>query len=316
MREQKRNELIARVRIRELTREKAEALARKARVGPLASRLPDMTELSADMTSWSIEMMATWTITPNAKAVRRHYGPSYKGILVWGKMPEFARSPFTPKPKAQDARYDLVPLEKARFGVGYVDFDGETRHLPRLEAFFPKLRAYLSTGEITAVGQPAQPSMDSPEISPGCWEAAEFDVTEEDGACLNIGGTLIYRNIVFKAAELLKFCPPSIASRLRPARVYPWKENIESSKLERYKIKIVDRLKPLFPRGVPDWGLQKTRDWQLREALGPSLTERWWKEPKEPGGDRTFNDHAFRMAMDRLLSEVLEDEIELVRNLY
>lgn len=316
MREQKRNELIARVRIRELTREKAEALARKARVGPLASRLPDMTELSADMTFWSIEMTAVWTIIPNAKAVHRHHGPSYRGILVWGKMPEIARPRFAPKPKASEARYDLVTLEKARFGVGYVDFDGEIRQLPRLEIFFTKLQTYLSTGEITAVGQPAQTSTDSPEISPGYWETADFDVTEEDGACLSIGGTVIYRNIVFKASELLKFYPPSVASRLRPARVHPWKENIEAPKLERYKIRIVDRLKTLFPRGLPDWGLQKIRDWQLLEALGPRLTERWWKEPEEPGGDKTFNDNAFRVAMDRLLSEVLEDDIEVVRNLY
>jgi hypothetical protein len=316
MREQKRNELIARVRTRELTKEQAEALAIKARVGPLASRLPNITKLRADMIFWSVEMTAAWIKALNIKAFHRQYGPSYDGILVWAKIPEFRRSVWGPKPKPSEARYDLLPLEKPQFGVGYVDFDGETRQLPNVEEFFPKLRTFLSTGEISAVGQPKHPPAEDPEISPGFWETADFNVTDEDGACLSIDGAVIYRKIVFNAPQLIKFYPPSVASRLRirSGRVFPWREDIELS--ERYKIRIVDKLRALFPRGLPDWGPQKVRDGHLLEALGPDLTKRWWHEPDGPEGDKEFKENAFRVAMDRLLKEAHEDEVVIIENFY
>ncbi|MFA7413294.1 MAG: hypothetical protein WC048_02305 [Rhizobium sp.] len=312
-RAKKRNELIERVRCGELTKQQAETEARTARVGPLASRLRDITALTADMTFWTIEMTAAWIKNRSAEAVHRHYHPSYAEVLVWRRRPNFLQDPQKLKTRAPKAeqRYDLVELTKAQFGISYVDFDGEARDLPAVDNFFPGLRLHLLTGDVPALGTPAGSPTERPEISAGFWATCQFKVTDEEGACLYRGEDLVYRDIRFRAPELLKFYPPPIGSRLKPGRVYPWKEIIG---IRDYKAAIVEKLRSVFPRGIPEWGSHKLRDRQLAEALGIELTRRWWIRPDHD--DRQFNGVAFRVAMDRLLHDVLEEKAVLVENFY
>lgn len=314
VRERKRNDLIEQVRSGALSREEAENAAKAARVGPLASRLRNVAELTADMTFWTMEMTAAWIKKQSARAVHRHYYPSYAGVMVWRRLPIFLQDAEKLKSTAREAeqRYELFMLNKAQFGISYVDFDGESEHLPAIDDFFPRLRNYLLTGEISALGTPAHSPTAKPEISPGVWETCRFTVSDEDGACLYRGEDVFYRDIRFKAPELLKFYPPAIGSRLKSGRVYPWKQTIEP--VEGYKASIVEKLRAVFPRGIPDWGSQKLRDRQLVEALGIELTSRWWIRPDHQ--NRQLNDDAFRVAMNRLFHHVLEDKAVLVESFH
>ncbi|WLS04581.1 hypothetical protein [Shinella oryzae] len=314
--DQRREELIRLVHGRALKWDEAEHIALTEKIGPLASRLGNVTELTFDMTIWTFEMVASWISTQDPKLVHRHYKPSYEGKRVWKRLPP-ARHPSAwvrDRTHAwKNARCVLVDLEAAHFEdrTAYVDLGGKIRHFPALKDFFPTLRMHLLRGEVQAFGE-AQSPAGKPDISPSFWAAARFDVTAADGACLSVGDTTIYRRILFRAPGLLSHYPPLVGSRIRPGKVYPWKRDIAPS--APYKNAIVDRLRAVYPKGLPDWQPKKNRDAQLREALGKTFTERWrippsgWVHNVGYKNKEGFKDDAFRVAMDRILKESLEKQ--------
>lgn len=306
-----RDALVERVRRGELTKTQAETEARLARVGSLATRPRNLTALTADMTFWTVEMTAAWIRYRTAQSVHRHYQPSYADTLVWARQPHFLQDlqKLKTQPSKAEQKHDLVELTKAQFGMNYVDFDGECRSLPPVEDFFPVLRPYLLTGDIPTLGAAASSPLAKPEISPGFWETCQFEVRDDAGGCLVRGRSLIFADIRFRAPELLKFYPPQLGTWLRPARVFPWKPTIH---VHDTKSAVVTKLRSVFPRGIPYWSSQKRRDRQLVDALGVELTRRWRSE--DDRGGKQFNSDAFRMAMNRLLADVLENHTVRVEN--
>lgn len=223
---------------------------------------------------------------------------------------------------SENVHCELVTVEAAHFagGMGYIDFEGRTRHFPALEGFFPKLRMHLLRGDVSAFGEATQSPTEKPEISPSFWGIARLEVTEADGACLIVGTTTIYRKILFNAPGLLACYLPRVASRIRPGQVYPWKKEINPS--APYKDAIVDRLRAVYPKGLPAWKPKQIRDAQLREALGKTFTERWrippsgWVHNVGYKNKEGFKEDAFRVAMDRILKESLEKQTIEIDDFY
>jgi len=322
--DQRREELIKLVHKRDLKWDEAEHIALTEKIGPLASRLGNVTELTFDMTIWTLEMVASWISTLEPKLVHRHYKPSYEGKRVWKRLPPARQAPPWSRDRTRawkDARCELIDLEAAHFEdcTAYVDLGGKIRNFPALEDFFPKLRMHLLSGDVLAFGE-AQSPAGKPEISPSFWGTARFDVTATDGACLSIRDTTIYRRILFHAPGLLACYPPRVGSRIHPGKVYPWKRDIAPS--APYKDAIVDRLRAVYPKGLPDWRPKKIRDSQLREALGRNFTERWRIPPSGWGHNvgyknkEGFKESAFRVAMDRILKDSLEKRAIDIEDFY
>lgn len=305
-RQAKRDYLIYLVSEGLLSPSQADEIAIKERLGPLSSRFRHGPDLNPELSFWNIEMTAVWISEKSVKAVHRHYEPYYADITVWVEYAPFAQRTRQTSPGTTAAhRYRPVVLEKARFEGTYYSFSGKRKTLPPLTSFFPALRGQLAAGEISAVGTPLRPGIDSPHIAAGYWQTADFDVTDEEGASLRLQGVVIFRDIQFNVVDLLKLYPPSLTMRIAPGRVRPWKTGIKPK--EAYKIAIVDKLRVVFPRGLPDWHPKKNRDGALRQALGSELTMRWRTGSEEKG--YSFNDEAFCIAMDRILKDALEPSV-------
>lgn len=309
-RKEKREILIHQVSEGLLSPARADEIAVTHRLGRLSSRFRHGPDLNPELSFWNIEMTAAWIKEKSAVAVHRHCEPYYSDLTVWAEYAPFSQNTQKTPPgtRAASLRYRPVVLKKARFEGTYYSFEGKHKTLPPLTEFFPALRGLLATGAISAVGTPLRPGIDSPHIAAGYWQTADFDVTDEDGASLRLQGAVIFRDIQFKAAQLLALYPPPLTMRIMPGRVRLWRDDIDLR--QAYKIKIADKLHAVFPRGVPDWQPKKTRDRELRRALGPELTRRWGCEAE----GRPFNDEAFCIAMDRILSEALEPEVVLLED--
>ncbi len=204
-RQEKREVLIRQVSDGLMTPAKADEIAVTNRLGRLSSRFRHSPDLNPELSFWNVEMTAAWIKEKSAVAVHRHYEPYYADMTVWAQYPPFAQRPRQASRGARTAslRYRLVTLEKARFEGLYHCFDGKHKALPPLLEFFPTLRGHLATGAISAIGTPLRPDIDRPRIDAGYWQTADFDVTDEHGACLRLQDTVIFRDIQFNAAKLL-----------------------------------------------------------------------------------------------------------------
>lgn len=306
-RTQMRDHLIEQVYLGRLTPAAAEKKAAKARLSRLTSLPRHGPKLTTELAFWTIEMTAAWIKEKSVAAVQRHYYPYYTEVTVWAPVPAFLRRSRAEPTGIENANmaYRLEVLKKVHLGQTYLGFDGERKELPELAEFFPTLRGHLAQGDISAVGTPMRPTIDRPKIDKGYWQLAEFEVSFEEGSCLRLDKLPIYRDIHFNAADILRLYPLSSDTKLERSRVRPWKKRMRPK--EPYKDKIVKKLKVLFPSGIPDWNPKKSRDWQLRQALGSNLTAKLLIEKDK--GEKVFKVRAFRTAMDRLLDEVLEQEI-------
>lgn len=311
MEKKRRDALVEKVEKGLLTPEQAEQEALEGRIGPLASRLGDLSAFTEEMDFWTLEMTATWIDTLLAEAVHRHYYPSYAGKRVWCKTKTY--SSFKPnrpywsrdKQEPEDAmeRYELHTLQDTYFGDSYVDFDGETKHFPRLETFFPKLQKHLKQGEITATGElAASLYFERRDIRREEWESATFDLTGAVGPRLHTKHNVVYQKISFRSQGLLKFYSGSVILRPNPCRIFPWKTKIEIE--PGYKSLIVARLRQCFPRGIPDRRPKKILYPELMNALGPELAARWWTMPGAQ--DTVKKEEAFRTAINRILDKAID----------
>jgi len=316
MQKNRRNTLIEKVERGLLTPEQAEEQALEQRIGPLASRLGDLTTLTGDMMFWTLEMVAAWTDTTRTdeeriKAVHRHYRPSYVSKYIWTKTNRYY-SPVTgrtywgwneEKPADAIQCHGLHELADTYFDDGYVDFDGEHARFPRLETFLPQLRIYLLHGQIIATGEVASSLLyQRCTIKPDDWECATFEFDGDNGPCLRINDKIIYRKLLFRASEILTLYPTQATTLRYQCRIYRWKSDIEFK--EDYKTTIVKHLKTIYPRGIPDWRPKKIRYLMLMDALGLKLAFRWWTPPGAK--DAAKKAEAFRTAIDRILDGAIE----------
>ncbi|MEW9616256.1 hypothetical protein AB3G45_20795 [Shinella sp. S4-D37] len=311
MQKKRRDALVEKVEKGLLTPEQAEQEALEGKIGPLASRLGDLSAFTEEMDFWTLEMTATWIDTLLAEAVHRHYYPSYAGKRVWGKTNKYYSAENDSsywdwdKRKPADAIqcYGLHVLQDTYFGDSYVDFDGETKHFPRLETFFPKLQKHLKQGEITATGElEASLYFERRDIRPEEWESATFDLTGAVGPRLRTKRNVFYQKISFRSQGLLKFYSGNIILRPNPCRIFPWKAKIEIE--PGYKSLIVARLRQCFPRGIPDRRPKKILYPELMNALGPQLATRWWTMPGAQ--DTVKKEEAFRTAINRILDKAVD----------
>lgn len=322
MRKKRRDVLVEKVEEGLLRPEEAEQEALRQGIDPLVSTLEDLSALTSEMIFWTLEMVAVWVGTLDGdaariRAVHRHYRPSYIGKRVWRKTNKYysATTGLTywswQNNIPEDGRqcFRTHELEDTHFGIGYIDFDGEIRHFPPLHSFFPQLRTHLLRGEVIATGEVAtSPSFRRHDIKADVWDRATFDVGD-DGPCLCINDWTVYRKILFRAPELLKLYPNSLISRPYPYKVYPWKaaHKIEGVFQEQYKMLIVDRLRELFPPGIPDWRPKKILYLELMDALGENLAARWWATPNPEETEK--RQEAFRIAMNRILKTTTEKKL-------
>ena len=315
-----RDILIEKVRLGEITPANAKLRASKGKLEPLLRSPGNLDYFDSSVVFWSVGMTVSWIQNRHPKAVHRHYKHSYEGVSVWKKNAleylikadatnfKWAQADWPAKQKVRTRTgYDLRFLADPSRSESYLDFDGEELHFPNIKNFHYDLRPHLCAGRITANGLPAALYSTQCEIPPALWVNAHMRVSDDDNATLELGGKEIYKRVRFNAEQVVKAYPPAKDFASKPTRIYLWKNS--AKQLTGYKAHIVKSLKDVYFAGFPVFQSEKIRDFEIKNILSRHDIVRWYPTDNLASVELMKANDAFRIAMTRLLNQVLGDVV-------
>jgi hypothetical protein len=277
--DQYRLDLIKMVQTGELTPEKAEKSVAAIEEKPFQNIPPSYDSIDAIPLVWTPEMAAIWFHTRNARAVHRHYLPSFQGRFVWvanGNLfpPRKKRYPAEqPAPGIKQRKgHDLVALEKTSLFDPFVDFDGRPKaSFPPERIWLEPIRLRLQSGSATAFGFPVNDGALTKPIPTAIWGDATFIKEQSSGETVLARGMQIeFRRVTFNAKE-------TIASLQYP--LLKWKD--QPDQITPLATRVVNSLKNHWPFGLPLKSLKAKELAILIEFIPPEEKPRWEGRPTE-----------------------------------